>query len=99
MEVGKVFLEILSPCASASHFCVYVCTIIMHIICEWHGKARGGDSLQLKNGKKVDGVLTPFISKNRHKFFIFDELHIIINCNIYIDLSMFIKQNFTIFEQ
>ena len=63
MEVGKVFLEILSPCASASHFCVYVCTIIMHMICEWHGKARGGggDSLQLKNGKSGWGTYTLYI--------------------------------------
>ena len=62
---------------------VYVYTIIIHIICEWHaetmgdGRGVGGeDILKLKKLKKcvcVCGgggvVLTAFISKNRLKSF------------------------------
>ena len=75
MGIRTVF-EILSPRASASHF---VCTIIIHFICGWHAKARAGggggegggegerQSTMLEKRKKVAGVLTPFIPKNRLK--------------------------------
>ena len=58
--------------ASASHF-VYVFTIIINIICEWHAEARharrggdrgwgwGGGLIELKNEKKCWDI--PFISK------------------------------------
>ena len=55
----KRFLEI-PPCLSKP-LCVYVCTIIIHIMCEWH-VGHVGDSLQLKT-VQVGGVLTPFISE------------------------------------
>ena len=66
MEMGKVFFI---DSASASHFCLCVCTIIIHIIYEWHAEARwgggGGETVygwkkqQLKN---VGEALTLFIS-------------------------------------
>ena len=49
--------------------CVYVCSIIIHIIYEWHAEAlrlgvgRREDSLQLKNGKKWVGNLHPLYLK------------------------------------
>ena len=86
----------LLPRASESHF-VCMCTIIIHI-CEWHAWAPGGgDNLQLKK-EKVGGALTPSISKNRMKSLFFKQLHYTSSRNIYINLSMFIKQNFTIFK-
>ena len=59
---------------------------------------REGDSLQLKK-EKVGGALTSSISKNRLKSLFFKQLHYISSRDIYINLSMFIKQNFTIFEK
>ena len=59
----------------------------------------GKDSLQHKIGK-VGGVLTPLISKKLGLMHYFKkEPHSISNCGIYINLSMFIKQNLNIFEK
>ena len=55
---------------------MYVWTIIIHIICEWHAEAgdagagggrRGeeGYSLHLNNGKSGWGILTPFYIKKK----------------------------------
>ena len=54
METEKFFLEILPPpfpSASAIRF-MYMCTIIMHILCEWQAEARGGGGEREKAAKK-----------------------------------------------
>ena len=59
----KRFLEILSPCASASHFmCMFVLSLYIYIYGMLRPKGRERDSLQLENGN-VGRVLAPFISK------------------------------------
>ena len=72
MEIGKKFKGYFpTPCLSKQP-CVYVSTIIIHIICEWHADARecgkGGKTVyrSVKNGKSGFGTYT-FISKNRLK--------------------------------
>ena len=65
-------------------FCVYVCAIIIHIICECHAEARriaggGGDSLQLKNGKKWVGYLHPLYIKISKSHYFLKQLHNISN--------------------
>ena len=51
---------------------MYLCTISIHIICEWHAEARGevGEGV-VYSGKteKWVGVLTLFISKNKFSSF------------------------------
>ena len=69
METGKVFIG--TPPRLSKPPCVYVYTVVIQIIYEWHAEARGGgSSLQLKT-EKVGGVLTPFISKKWAQVIIF----------------------------
>ena len=64
-EIGTVFRDTFPQCLSKP-LCVYVCTIIIHIVCEWHAEARGGEyNLQLKNRKKWVGYLHPLYLKKR----------------------------------
>ena len=74
MELRKSFIEILpSPCLSTP-LCVYVCTIIIHNICEWHAEAwgvcgGGGGVGELSTAKKRVGYLHHLYLKYRLKSF------------------------------
>ena len=62
MEIGKDFRN--TPTCLSKPLCVYVCTIIIHIICESHAETRGQRGRQSTAEKREKGrVLTPYISK------------------------------------
>ena len=73
--------------------CVCVCVL---------GRA-GVRSLRLKNEKKMGGIVTTFISKNKPELFFYlfflKQLHNISNCSININLKIFMKQNINILEK
>ena len=67
MEIGKVFGE--TPRASASHF-VCMCVLSLYTLyvsgMQRHVRGREGggqESLQMKNGKKLEGSLHPLYLK------------------------------------
>ena len=52
---------------------MYVCTIIIHIIYEWHAQGEG-EIVYTEKLKKVGGELTTFIIKNRLKSLLFENI-------------------------
>ena len=90
MEIGKKCLS--------KPLCVYVCSIIIHIISEWHAEARGG-IVTAEKRKNWVGYLHPLYLKTGLSHYFLTQPHTISNCNIYINLNMLMKQNFKIFEE